>query len=253
MRPERDPSPFAASAAPQSPVNAVNPSDITADLLRGMIYSGELAPGDWLPPSRGVAEHPGISGLTLRVALKSLESSGFIVTSRGAHGGSRVSDIQTLSQRWTAWVREKGDEVDDLWEFREIVESTIASLAAKRRSDAELADIEAAWTAAAADSHAAFLRWNVVFHDALGRAAHSHRLVVAMLEARRELFLPVGLLLRVHRAEELRDAHTQIYEAVRDHDSDQAAAAMRGHLDTTRLMVAEVLEETQGASPAQKP
>jgi len=253
MKPERDPSPFDTSAAPQSPVSAVNPSDITADLLRGMIYSGELAPGDWLPPSRGLAEHLGISVLTLRVALKSLESSGFIVTSRGAHGGSRVSDIQTLSQRWTAWVHEKGDEVDGLWEFREIVESNIASLAAQRRSDAELAAIEEAWAAAAADSHAAFLRWNVVFHDALGRAAHSHRLVVAMHEARRELFLPVGLLLRTHRAEELRDAHTQIYEAVRDRDPAQAAAAMRSHLGNTRLMVAEVLAETQTTSPESNP
>ncbi len=224
-------------------MSAVNPSDITADLIRGMIYSGELTPGDWLPPLRQLADHLGISVLTLRVALKSLESAGFIVTSRGAHGGSRVEDVQTLTRRWTDWMRAIGDEVDDLWEYREIVETNIASLAARRRSESELREIESAWTAAATDSHTAFLRWNAVLHDALAAAAHSRHLADAMLAVRRELFLPVGLLLRTHRAEELRDAHTQIYEAVRDREPERAEEAMRSHLAGTRLMVGEVLAE----------
>jgi GntR family transcriptional repressor for pyruvate dehydrogenase complex len=244
MKPVRDASAFSSSSVPQVPVSAVNPSDITADLIRGMIYSGELTPDDWLPPLRQLADHLGISVLTLRVALKSLESAGFIVTSRGAHGGSRVEAIQTLTRRWTDWMRAIGDEVDDLWEFREIVETNIASLAAERRSESELRAIESAWAAAATDSHTAFLRWNAVFHDALAAAAHSQHLAGAMLAVRRELFLPVGLLLRKHRAEELRDSHTQVYEAVRDRESDRAAEAMRSHLTGTRLMVGEVLEET---------
>lgn len=248
MKPSRDPSAFSSSSTPRAPVSAVNPSDITADLIRGMIYSGELTPGDWLPPLRELADHLGISVLTLRVALKSLESAGFIVTSRGAHGGSRVEDIQTLTRCWTDWMRDKGDEVDDIWEFREIVETNIASLAARRRSADELQAIEAAWAAAATDSHTAFLRWNAVFHDALAEAAHSSHLMAAMLAARRELFLPVALLLRKHHAEELRTAHTEILEAVRSQQPDAAAKAMHGHLAGTRLMVGEVLEEARDAA-----
>jgi GntR family transcriptional regulator, transcriptional repressor for pyruvate dehydrogenase complex len=243
MKPSRDPSAFGSSSKPHVPVSAVSPSDITVDLIRGMIYSGELTPGDWLPPLRELADHLGISVLTLRVALKSLEGAGFIVTTRGAHGGSRVGDIQTLTRCWTDWMHDTGDEIDDLWEFREILETNIASLAAQRRSEAELRAIEAAWAAAATDSHTAFLRWNAVFHDALAEASHSPHLAGAMRAVRRELFLPVGLLLRTHRAEELRDSHTQILEAVRGRLADEAAEAMRTHLDGTRLMVGEVLEE----------
>lgn len=246
MRPSRDPSAF-SSAVPPAPVSAVNPSDLTAALIRGMIYSGELTPGDWLPPGRELADHLGISVLTLRVALKSLEGAGFIVTSRGAHGGSRVVDIETLTRCWTDWMRDKVHDIDDLWEFREIVEANIASLAAGRRSAAELHAIEAAWAAAATDSHTAFLRWNAVFHDALATASHSSRLTDAMLAVRRELFLPVALLLRKHRAEELRDSHTQILEAVRERRPAQAADAMRSHLAGTRQMVDDVLAETLGA------
>jgi len=248
MKPSRDSSAFASPSVPQAPVSAVNPSDITADLIRGLIYSGELTPGDWLPPLRELADHLGISVLTLRVALKSLESAGFVVTSRGAHGGSRVRDVPALTRCWTDWMRDTGDEIDDLWEFREIVETSIASLAAVRHSDAELQAMEAAWAAAATESHTEFLRWNVVFHDALAAAAHSSHLADAMLAVRRELFLPVGLLLRRHLAEELRDSHTQIFEAVRDRRPHEAAEAMRNHLAGTRLMVAEVLEEVLDSS-----
>jgi len=144
-------------------------------------------------------------------------------------------------------MRDTHDEIDDLWEFREIVETNIAALAAPRRNETELQAIEVAW-AAATHSHTAFLRWNVVFHDALAAAAHSSHLAEAMLAVRRELFLPVGLLLRRHRAEELRDSHTQIFEAVRDQRPDEASEAMRNHLAGTRLMVGEVLEEALDSS-----
>ncbi len=251
MRPTREGSAFDTSVPREAPLSGENPSDIAADLIRGMVYSGELPPGDWLPPLRELADHLGISVLTLRVALKSLASAGFIVTSRGAHGGSRISDIETLTGCWTEWMRDKGDEVEDLWEFREIVETNIAALAAQRRSSDDLRAIEEAWAASAADSHTAFLRWNVVFHDALGTAAHSPRLVRAMLNVRRELFLPVGLLLRKHHADELRDSHAQLLQAVRERDPQGASEAMRSHLAGTRLMIAEVLEEAHAAASDQ--
>jgi DNA-binding FadR family transcriptional regulator len=217
-----------------------------------MIYSGELPPDDWLPPLRELADHLGISVLTLRVALRSLVSEGFIVTSRGAHGGSRVGDIQSLTGVWIEWMRNTGDEVDDLWEFREIVETSIAALAARRRTNEDLQALERAWDAAAAASHTAFLRWNAVFHDALATASHSSRLAQAMLAVRRELFLPVGLLLRKHRVEELRESHSRILDTVRDRQPEQATEAMREHILSTRLMVSEVLEEAQRAAGAQR-
>jgi GntR family transcriptional repressor for pyruvate dehydrogenase complex len=223
-------------------------SESVSRLIRGMIFSGELAPGDWLPASRELALRLGISVLTLRLGLRALETTGYIVTSRGSRGGSRVGDIEALGRIWVSWMHEKGDEVQDLWEFRDIVETNIAMLAAERRTDAELLAIESALTSAAADSHTAVLRWNVIFHDALATAAHSRHLQRAMASVRQELFLPVGLLLRKHRAEELRVAHAQIADAVRDHDPKRSARSMRDHLDATREMVRLALEELQGPS-----
>ena len=228
------------------PLDTPTASDGVAAVIRGLVFSGELAPGDRLPPSRELSEHLGISSLTLRVGLRSLETQGYLVTTRGAHGGTRVGDIETLSRIWLAWMDAKGDEVRDIWEFREIVECQVAGLAAERRTPEELAALESALTAAAADGHTAVLRWNATFHDALAAAAHSSHLARAVVAVRKELFLPVGLLLREHTAEEIRGSHEEICAAVRAGDAGGAVESMRRHLRWTQDLVAHALAELGG-------
>ena len=84
-------------------------SDSAVRYLRAMIFSGQLRPGDRLPPERDLGAHLGISRMTLRLALKALESTGYIVTTRGSHGGSRVSDADQLFACWHRWMRDHAD------------------------------------------------------------------------------------------------------------------------------------------------
>lgn len=233
-----------------SPLDTPSASDGVALVIRGLIFSGELSPGDQLPPSRDLAARLGISQLTLRLGLRSLEAAGYVVTRRGAHGGTRVSDIEAISRMWLAWMEAKGDEVRDMWEYREIVECSVARFAAERRTTEELAAAEAALDAAAADSYTAVLRWNGAFHDALAAAAHSSHLARAVVAVRQELFLPVDLLLREHSADELRAAHGEVLAAVRDREPERAADSMRAHLEGTRGMVGRALDELREAAEA---
>jgi GntR family transcriptional repressor for pyruvate dehydrogenase complex len=218
-------------------------SENAAWFIRAMIFSGELGPGDRLPPGRDLAARLGISIVTLRVALKSLEAAGYIVTSRGAHGGSSVSNRETLSRCWTAWVRDKSEEVDEICELRGTIEVRIAWLAAERRSTQELEAIESA-NSLLVETGSSVLRWNVAFHDALARAAHNRHLERAMVEVRGELFLPVGAFLRQHRVEELVAAHSAVLDAVRQRDAEAAAASMRAHLAETQAVIKLTLEES---------
>ena len=55
------------------------------------IADGDLAPGDRLPPERALAEEHGVSRMTVRQALQSLESRGLLRRAIGRNGGSFVA------------------------------------------------------------------------------------------------------------------------------------------------------------------
>jgi GntR family transcriptional repressor for pyruvate dehydrogenase complex len=216
-------------------------SENAAWFIRAMIFSGELGPGERLPPGRELAARLGFSVVTLRVALRSLETADYVVTSRGARGGSSVSDRDTLNRCWLAWMRETAGEVDEICELRETIEVRIAGLAAERRRGPELEAIRRA-NCLPMDGGLSVLRWNVAFHDALAHAAHNVHLERAMVEVRGELFLPVEAFLRRHRVEELVAAHGAVLEAVRRRDAGAAAECMRAHLAETQSVIKLTLE-----------
>jgi GntR family transcriptional repressor for pyruvate dehydrogenase complex len=213
-------------------------SDSAERFVRALIFWGELGPGDMLPPATEFAARLGISRVTLRLALKSLESTGYLVTTRGAYGGSRVTDVATLSRCWAQWMAAHVDEIDDVFEFRTTVESKLAALAAERRDDTDLAVMDEALAVESADRlRASQFRADAQIHRAVARAAHSPRLARAMNEVRMELFLPVEQELLVPREGNVHDSHTAIVTAIRERDQQAAAAAAAAHTEEVRRLM----------------
>lgn len=65
-------------------------AEISAQIERA-IASGTLAPGDRLPPERALAEEHGVSRMTVRQALQTLEARGLLRRAIGRSGGSFVA------------------------------------------------------------------------------------------------------------------------------------------------------------------
>ncbi|MCX8031970.1 MAG: FCD domain-containing protein [Thermoleophilia bacterium] len=224
-------------------LNTETASDSAVRYLRGLIFSGELGPGDKLPPERELSARLGISRMTVRLALKVLESSGYIVTTRGARGGSRVADSESLVECWKIWMQKHAEDLDDIFELRLTVETRLAELAAQRRTEADLASIAAAIARErSAQDWSAIFRSDVDIHKSIARAARSPRLERAMLEARAEFFVPINLARFETRQHQVHDSHRDILEAIRAKDSQRAAAEMRQHLLLTRDLTDRALE-----------
>jgi GntR family transcriptional regulator len=62
------------------------------DRLAEAIGEGELKPGDRLPPERELAQRIGVSRMTLRQALDSLEHRGLVTRAVGRRGGTFVAE-----------------------------------------------------------------------------------------------------------------------------------------------------------------
>jgi GntR family transcriptional repressor for pyruvate dehydrogenase complex len=211
--------------------------------VRSLIFWGELGPGDRLPPATELAARLGISRVTLRLALKSLESTGYLVTTRGAHGGSRVSDLASLSRCWTHWIEERAGELDDIFEFRATVEGRLAALAARRHTDDELAAIERALAREREQlTRSSLFQADAEIHRCIARAAHSPRLAVAMSSVRAELFLPVDQALLENRDTYVYDSHSEIVDAIRAADAERASAASMAHVDEVRELMRLAME-----------
>src|SRR5437660_12707886 len=116
-----------------------------ADELREQITSGRLRPGQRLPTEPELCLRTGVSRSTVREALRLLASQHLIVTTRGVTGGSYVAqpDPARLAESLTGGVRMLLSYtpvgVDDLIEVREMVEVPAVGLAARRRTEEDLA------------------------------------------------------------------------------------------------------------------
>jgi len=105
------------------------------------ILSGDLTPGQKLPPERDLIDTFGISRNTLREALRVLEQKGLITVKTGQKGGIVVKKVDTkqLSESLAFLIRHRRVSLTHLAEFREGLEGNISALAAKR---AKVADIQ---------------------------------------------------------------------------------------------------------------
>jgi DNA-binding FadR family transcriptional regulator len=217
------------------PLSRVAPSGLTVagvvDELRGRIHRGELGPGDRLLPERELAASLGVPRDRLRDALAVLVDEGYLVSRRGARGGSFVTELARPFERWAALM---DDELDDIVDFRLAVECQAARFAAARRTKSDLALLRhAVDRLSAADSPRAYRLADVEFHAGLAMASRNVRLAAAVERARGELFEPADELWEDGRSHSLRD-HTQILGAVEDRDADAAGASMAAHIEVTR-------------------
>jgi DNA-binding GntR family transcriptional regulator len=198
-------------------------SDFAYTTVRRKILSGEFAPGRVLNQAT-LARTIGISTTPLREALRRLTAEGLVEL--GAHKDAKVTDLSP-------------EEARDLLEVRRSLDPLAASLAAQRRTRADIAAIRAAAAGveplrpgAGVDDLDAHRR----FHGAVYRASHNELLVAALdgLWDKADRYRRFGL--QVERSPAERDAtaaeHARLVECVAAGDAEGAAAVMREHVDS---------------------
>jgi DNA-binding FadR family transcriptional regulator len=223
-------------------VNAVSVPQGIAEHIKGLIRRGELGPGDRLPPERELAESLGVARVSLREALKFLQEAGYITSRRGKTGVTFVTALSQPLAEWRRDILQQEDELDDVTAMRVALESHAAALAAERRTQDDLAVMEAAIRQqAVATNRSEFRLADTTFHAAVGRAARSRRLEHAMRQARSEFFTPADLVDHPDPVEEDNQQHQAIFDAIKDGDSARANAVMRSHIEHTRAELRRLL------------
>src|SRR3954471_10172799 len=224
--------------------------------LRDMIHSGELSPGDRLPPERDLAKMLGVSRPTLRAGIRSLAAVGILVSRQGA--GTFVAEADESPTLDSSPLRMlsalHGFTSDEMFEARLALEMSIAVLAAERATSEDTAQLaeEIAGMYASIEKPEQYLVHDMQFHQTVA-AASGNRILTALMNMVAAILFDYRSK-TVKRALDLKDSaeqHHNIYRAIREHNVEAARDAMRLHLIETqraqRLEVEESVLENERA------
>ncbi len=217
------------------PVRVARASDEVVQQIKARIFAGGLATGDQLPSEKDLAEQFGLSRITIRDALRVLESEGLIEIKVGARGGAFVArpTTQRVSESLTTLLRLQQITIQELIEARLAVEPHVAALASQRATGDDIAVMERAVESARAGRAAGdprFMPHSVAFHIGLAEAAKNQVLLFTVNSFRTPFHEALATLPADDMAERAIADHQQILDAIKARDGERARLVMHEHI-----------------------
>lgn len=217
--------------APLRPVTRPRLYEQVAQQILEWVRENDLHVGDRLPPERELATRLGVSRATVSQALVAMEVVGVVAV---RHGDGAVLVESSGTSKVVDALRRHAQQLPDIIEAREALESKLAALAAVRRTDADLARIDAALEVMAKDIAAGGrgVEGDELFHAAVTTAGHSallQRLMGEISELVKET--RIESLSQPERPRESLEGHRRIAAAIRERDAAAATEAMRDHVE----------------------
>jgi DNA-binding FadR family transcriptional regulator len=215
------------------PVEKQTLAQTVMEQLLAHIQGGAWPVGSPLPAQHELARQLAVSRPVLREAMQGLASTGVIEIRPGS--GCYVRDPHASKERDAWFDIYTHESAIEVLEARLVVEVELASLAAQRASEADLAGMWAILERLKRSIARGRATSQVTsdFHLALNRAGHNtalNRMAQLLTEARLVQGLRIEHTLPEVSASEY-DSHLRLYDAVASRDPEVARAAMREHLE----------------------
>jgi len=229
-------------------LKAIRKTRVYQDIVtqfKDLIADGKLRPGDQLPSERELSETFQVSRASVREAIRTLESMGFLETRQG-EGTYIAPSVETLLASVTSALDHRRDFFLQVFEARKTLEPAIAALAAERATPELVEQLETILTEQArqvAEGETG-VDADTRFHAALAEAAENRvllRLNEAIMDSLRET--RERSLQTDGRPARSLAGHRQILAAIREQDPESARKAMLHHLETIEHNVLQLPAE----------
>ncbi|MFN2490706.1 MAG: FadR/GntR family transcriptional regulator [Actinomycetota bacterium] len=204
-------------------------SDGVTEELLGAIRSGAFSPGEKLPSERRLAEQFGVSRVSVREGLRVLELLEVVDVRQGRGAFVVTPHARPSGQLLRHWLLAHREEVLELLEVREALEVTAAHAAALQGAAVDPPP------EVAPEEVDRLVTEDIRFHTTVARSGGNHVLASLVEElngvlepSRYAMFVIPGRARRSHRE------HLSIVRAIARGNGDDAAKAMRRHLNQTK-------------------
>ena len=236
-----------------SPLRTIKRTQRSEEIRRQIdtaIRNGDFAPGERLPSERELVETFGVSRVSVREAIRSLEAVGLVTVHQGR--GAFVTDRRSgLGEPMARWLDIHRDEVLELLGVRGALDEYAGELAVEHHDPAKVAAIAAA-SQAFTDAVTAgapteeLVPLDIDFHMTIAEAS-GNRLLYDLLsdlhsylaESRYVALVPAG------RPAQSASEHALIVEAIQGRDAALARLATSRHITGVREIVAAGLDRDQ--------
>lgn len=201
-------------------------------LLREAIIAGEFAPGDPLREAQ-LAKRCGVSRTPVREALRRLEHDGLLCWQ---------GSVLTVKRRGP-------EEILDIYTTRIVLEGTAAALAAERRTEHDIRELQWALQRAAAAAPgdvAAMVDANTAFAHRIWQASRNESLIDLLERLRLHVGrYPATTLVVPGRWAESQANHRALVEAIAGRDAAAARASAERHFTQAREIRLALFAEEQ--------
>lgn len=219
------------------------------DRLMRRIESGEIRPGDQLPPERELMEVYGVGRPAIREALQAMERSGIVEISHGERARVVIPTAQDLIAQIGSGARHllqvQPDTLEHLKQARIFLEAGTARMAAERATPGDVALLRQRIEEhrAAVPPNEGFLQRDMAFHREIARISGNPiypAIVEAIFQWASAYYQP---MVRAPGAESLTlEEHTRLVDAIEAHDASAAEEAVRAHLSRSNERYRRLLE-----------
>jgi GntR family transcriptional repressor for pyruvate dehydrogenase complex len=230
-------------------VDTGNPVDKIISELKQLIVSGQLMPGDRLPPERLLSEKFGVGRSYVREAILKLEFYGLLKTN--PQSGTYVSglSIKVIDNLITDIIKLHKEDFSALIEARYYLELNSIKLAAERRTESDLKAIEQALIDCTLKVEAGqdAVEEDMIFHITIARASHNSVIESMILILIPDLIKNIieNNICGENRSKMAIEEHKAIFEALKAGDIDGAEHAMAKHLEgILQISRADLLTKT---------
>ena len=204
--------------------------------IRRRIIAGRYSPGERVFEDQ-IAADLDVSRNPVREALQALALEGFIELE--PRRGARIAIVSHA-------------RAGELFEVREVLEGLVASLAARRRTDADVAAmravVEQGRETAGSGDLAALPALNTRFHTLLATTARN-AMLAETIEHLRHLIEWIYSQRIAQRAPRSWDEHSRIVDAIASGDADSAERVARSHIANARAAYVD-LRDTEVSDTA---
>lgn len=211
-----------------------SPVDKIIRQIRDLITSGQLNPGDRLPPERKLAEAFGVGRTNVRDAIKKLEFYGILKTVPQSGTVVAGMGITALEGLISDVLKIENSDFAALIETRILLETEAAKLAAERRTEQDIENIKEALEAykyrVQLDEPA--VEEDLIFHLKIAEASKNTVLRSLMMIITPDIiknFIQLDVC-KDGRAYDALEEHEAIFQHIINQEPNAAAAAMRFHL-----------------------